>query len=110
MSGHENVMIILARVSVAVKQRNFFYLRIRDFKITPQKAYLAQRFAQINGRTTKICLSFNICEWTAWTKLKILLLRALPSSEIEQDFFHLCDLKVISLKATVLLAFSRFLV
>ena len=45
-------------VSVAVKQRKFFYLRIRDFKITPQKVYLVQRFAQINGRTTKICLSF----------------------------------------------------
>ena len=33
----------------------------------------------------------------------------LLTSEIKQDFFDLRDFKVISLKATVLLAFSQFL-
>ena len=38
------------------KTKNFFLSSNCDFKITPQKAHLAQRFAKINGRTTEICL------------------------------------------------------
>ena len=93
-------MIILTRVSVAVKQRIFFFI----FEFVKRRISLKGVFS------ANIRSNIKTSQWTARTKLKITLLRALPTSEIKQDFVHLRDFKVISLKATVLLAFSRFFV